>query len=985
MPAYVAPTRLDDALETLGSGRYVVVAGATDHYPARVGRAWDEDILDVSRVKDLGAFGRVDDGWWIPATTTWTDVRTADLPPLFDGLREAAATIGGVQIQNRGTVVGNVANASPAADGMPSLMALDAEVELASVHGRRRVPVGDFVTGNRLTVRAADELVTGIHVPAVDGEARSGFEKLGARTSLVISIAMAAGVLVRDEDGRIGDARIAVGACSPVARRLTSLEARLRGRPCGRGPRRSTGRGRPRRARTDRRYPGHVRLPPRCGAHARTPSARATPGMTATSTAAPIALRVNGRDVAVDAPPMRRLSEVLRDELGLTGTKVGCDAGDCGACTVRLDGIAVCACLVPVAQAGGREVATIEGLASDDGALDPLQSAFLAHGAAQCGACIPGMLMTAATIPVEARHDDALVEDVLGGVLCRCTGYRAIRAAVAASADGSMPAMIAEPAAGRAVGARVSRLDGRARVDGSERYAADRAPDGALVLLVIRSPHAHARFRLGDLDAWVAARPGIVRALTAADLPGERTFGIYETGKDQPVLADGVVRHIGEPVLALVGEPDAIAAVVEEELPISWEQLAPIDVTAALAPGAAAIHAERPDNVLVRGRVARGDVDDALAGSAVVVDGELRTSFVEHAYIETEAGWARRVGDRLEVGATTQTPYMDRDEVARIVGLRPDQVRIIPSACGGGFGGKLDVSIQPLLAVAAWLLDRPVRGAYTRPESMRASTKRHPATIDASIGADADGRLTALRFHADFDTGAYASWGPTVASRVPIHATGPYVVPAVLATTRAIHTTGPVAGAFRGFGVPQAAAATEPLLDELAERLGLDPLELRLRNALRAGDQTATGQVLTASAGLARCLEALRPRWDALRAEAAAATRAPGPAPARGRARGALVRHRQHGAAEPVDRADGCPPRRVVRPALGRRRHRPGLHDGPRPDRGRRPRRAALERRGRERRHRPHARCRQDVGLAPDVRLRQRGARGRRRTCDAGS
>jgi CO/xanthine dehydrogenase FAD-binding subunit len=233
MPAYVAPTRLDDALETLGSGRYVVVAGATDHYPARVGRAWDEDILDVSRVKDLGAFGRVDDGWWIPATTTWTDVRTGDLPPHFDGLREAAATIGGVQIQNRGTVVGNVANASPAADGVPSLMALDAEVELASVHGRRRVSVGDFVTGNRLTVRAADELVTGIHVPAVYGEARSGFEKLGARTSLVISIAMAAGVLVRDEDGRIGDARIAVGACSPVARRLTSLEARLQGRPWG--------------------------------------------------------------------------------------------------------------------------------------------------------------------------------------------------------------------------------------------------------------------------------------------------------------------------------------------------------------------------------------------------------------------------------------------------------------------------------------------------------------------------------------------------------------------------------------------------------------------------------------------------------------------------------------------------------------------------------------------------------------------------------
>ena len=277
-----------------------------------------------------------------------------------------------------------------------------------------------------------------------------------------------------------------------------------------------------------------------------------------------------------------------------------------------------------------------------------------------------------------------------------------------------------------------------------------------------------------------------------------------------------------------------------------------MDVEAALAPGAVAIHDELPGNVLVRGRVAHGDVDEALAAAAVVVSGELRTSFVEHAYIEPEAGWARRVGDRLEVCATTQTPYMDRDDIARIVGLRPEQVRVIPSACGGGFGGKLDLSIQPLLAVAAWLTGRPVRGTYTRPESMRASTKRHPAVIRASIGADADGRLTGLRFHADFDTGAYASWGRTVATRVPVHAAGPYVVPAVLATTRAIHTTGPVAGAFRGFGVPQAAAATEPLLDELADRLGIDPLELRLRNALRAGDRTATGQELRASAGLAR-------------------------------------------------------------------------------------------------------------------------------------
>jgi CO/xanthine dehydrogenase FAD-binding subunit len=230
MPAYVAPTRVDDALDVLKAGRHVVVAGATDHYPARVGRAPAEDVLDVSRVADLGTLGPDEGGWWMPAMTTWSDIREAALPPMFDGLKEAAATIGGIQIQNRGTLVGNVANASPAADGIPCLMTLDGSVELASVRGRRRILVAEYVTGNRRTVREPDELITGIHMPAPRGDVRSAFEKLGARTSLVISIVMASGVIVMDAEGRIVDARVAVGACSPVARRLTALEERLRGR-----------------------------------------------------------------------------------------------------------------------------------------------------------------------------------------------------------------------------------------------------------------------------------------------------------------------------------------------------------------------------------------------------------------------------------------------------------------------------------------------------------------------------------------------------------------------------------------------------------------------------------------------------------------------------------------------------------------------------------------------------------------------------------
>ncbi|HEY6014768.1 MAG TPA: molybdopterin cofactor-binding domain-containing protein, partial [Candidatus Limnocylindrales bacterium] len=267
------------------------------------------------------------------------------------------------------------------------------------------------------------------------------------------------------------------------------------------------------------------------------------------------------------------------------------------------------------------------------------------------------------------------------------------------------------------------------------------------------------------------------------------------------------------------------------------------------------------------GRLATGDAEAGLAEAPAGAEVEVATTWVEHAYIEPEAGFARRVDDRIEVVVSTQAPYMDRDEVARILGIAPADVRIIPTACGGGFGGKLDLGVHALIAIAAWRTGRAVRAVWTRPESMAASPKRHPARIMATAGADADGRLTGYRFHGDFDTGAYASWGPTVANRVPVHAMGPYAVPNVLATTRAIHTNNPPAGAFRGFGVPQAAIAHEALMDTLAVELGIDALELRQRNALRAGARTATGQLLHASAGLPACLDALRPRWTALRAE----------------------------------------------------------------------------------------------------------------------
>lgn len=594
---------------------------------------------------------------------------------------------------------------------------------------------------------------------------------------------------------------------------------------------------------------------------------------TLAASAPSITFRVNGSQTTVTGDPMQRLSSVLRDQLGLTGTKVGCDAGDCGACTVSLDGDPVCACLVPLGQMAGRDAVTVEGLADGD-ELSPLQAAFLCAGAAQCGICTPGMLMASDALLAAAPHPtEAQVMEALGGVLCRCTGYRkivdAVRLAGQVGSAGDLPET-PRPGPGSAVGARISRLDGVDQVTGATVFGADLVPAGALCLRAVRSPHARARFSIGDLSAIHAAHPGLVRVLVAADIPGQNRYGVYAIGKDQPVLADGHVRFRGEAVAALVGDPETVGRIGDADLPISWEPLpALFDPESAATPAAEQLHEGSPGNILAAGRVVRGDATAGLAASAVVATGTFETSHVEHAYIEPEAGYARRQGDRIEVFAPTQTPYMDRDELALILGLAPAQVRVIPSACGGGFGGKLDLSLQPLVALAAWLLDRPVRCVYTRPESMLSTTKRHPARITASLGADATGRLTAIDFHGDFDTGAYASWGPTVANRVPVHASGPYVVPAVRATTRAIYTNGPIGGAFRGFGVPQAAVAQEALLDEIAAQLGMDRLEIRLRNALRAGSVTATGQVLAASAGLGACLEALRPAWDRAIAESA--------------------------------------------------------------------------------------------------------------------
>ncbi|MDB5855583.1 MAG: molybdopterin-dependent oxidoreductase [Herminiimonas sp.] len=585
-----------------------------------------------------------------------------------------------------------------------------------------------------------------------------------------------------------------------------------------------------------------------------------------------LALRVNGKVVAFAGPPAKRLSDVLRDDFGLTGTKVGCHAGDCGACTVLLDGKQVCSCITAAAQCAGKSITTVEGLA-ENGDLNALQKAFLAHGAAQCGICTPGMLMAATDVLRRHPHPtEQQVQDGLAGVLCRCTGYRKIVAAVLeVGANDALGALRAdapsELGAGRAVGARMTRLDGPAKLVGAEIFGADKYPADSLWMRTVRSPHARARFTIGDLDRFQREYPQVEAILTARDVP-ENSFCVFPVPKDQPVLADGHVRMRGEAVMLLLGEMDAILSIPEAAIPIAWRPEPALDSPEkALVETGALIHDFAPENVLCRGRVAKGNAEQVLREAAFVAEGEFRTAYVEHAYIEPEAGYAEifeeKGEQRIRIFASTQTPVMDRDEVARVLKLPHSAVHIVPSAVGGGFGGKLDVAIQPLLAVAAWKLKRSVRAVYTRAESMLSTTKRHPSRIRARFGCDEEGNLLALDFHADFNTGAYASWGSTVANRVPVHATGPYYVPHLRALTRAVYTNNAIGGAFRGFGVPQAHVATEALIDELALKVGMDPLAFRLKNAIRAGQPTATGQVLTASVGMRQCLEALQPAWNA--------------------------------------------------------------------------------------------------------------------------
>lgn len=564
---------------------------------------------------------------------------------------------------------------------------------------------------------------------------------------------------------------------------------------------------------------------------------------------------LNKQSVQVEPSPGERLSRTLRERLGARDVKVGCDAGDCGACTVLLDGQPVCACLTPSHQAAGRQIETLSGLIQQDPEARALAGRFEDHGAAQCGICTPGMMVSAmALLRQNSKPTEQQVMDALGGVLCRCTGYRKIIDAIRADT----PAL---PGTGP-VGTSIRRLDGTDKVTGREQFGDDVAPEGSLEIVMIRSPYPRAGFTFGDLDAYQKRHPGIEAILTSDDIPGLNRFGVIPAFEDQPVFAERETRFRGEAIAALVGPADVVRAISADDFPVRWERrdaIATVDEATGL--NAPVLHTDKPGNLMCTGFVQCGDAQQALNAADVVVEGEFSTGFVEHAYIEPEAGFARMDGDRVVVHACTQAPVMDQESLAKILGWPKERVRIIPTAAGGGFGSKLDLSLQPYLALAAMKTGKPVRLTYSRTESMQSTTKRHPAKMHLQIGAKQDGSLSGFQFKGQFNTGAYASWGPTVANRVPVHASGPYRIADYRAEAQGIYTHCPPAGAFRGFGVPQAAIAQESLFDELADKLGIDRLAFRIQNALVNGTPTVCGQVFDRGVGIRACFEALQDAW----------------------------------------------------------------------------------------------------------------------------
>ncbi len=576
---------------------------------------------------------------------------------------------------------------------------------------------------------------------------------------------------------------------------------------------------------------------------------------------------VNGQTVEV-GEHHEHLLAALRDELRITSPKDGCSpSGQCGCCTVLIDGKARISCQTSLEKADGAEITTLEGVPEDE--RTRMADAFAAHGALQCGFCTPGIVMR--TVALLGRDKQTTRDDAarhLGAHLCRCTGYVKILDAVESLALGETP--VAITAGG--VGGRGTKYEGQALTLGDRGFIDDMEPAGCLHGAVVLSEHARADIHAIDSSAAMAM-PGVVAVFTAADVPGELRSGLIH--KDWPAFIPigGRTSYLGDVLALVVAETRAQARAATSAVAINYGVLQPFTNPAdALATDEAAVWT-LDGNMLSRSAYSRGDVDEAFERATHVARDTFQTQRIDHAFLEPESTLAvPTVGDdnateSLHVYSGGQGIWDDRNDIARMLNISTDQVTVELVSNGGAFGGKEDMSNQGQTALAAWLLGRPVKTTFSREESFLVHTKRHPIRMQYEVGFDANGKLLAVRAKMIGDSGPYASVGMKVLERAAGHASGPYVTETIDIEAIAVRTNNSVCGAFRGFGANQAQFAMEGMMDRLAEMAGISGWEIRSRNVVEPGVVWGPGQIMDdGSLGARACLDAVKPAWDAAEA-----------------------------------------------------------------------------------------------------------------------
>lgn len=578
-----------------------------------------------------------------------------------------------------------------------------------------------------------------------------------------------------------------------------------------------------------------------------------------------ISLTVNNKLYTLPAVAGETLATLLRERLHLTGTKIGCEEAECGACTILVNGEPIMSCVYPAERANGKEITTIEGLAEQVHSvmkLHPIQEAFVEHGAVQCGFCIPGQIMTAFALLKE--KSDPTQEEVrfaLKDTLCRCGGYPMIEKAILAAARTlrtgeplRVPDIPDSIHSRNVVGRTHLRPDAVEKVIGDAKYTDDLVFPGMLHAKARRAMVPHAILKKLDISKAVKLK-GVISVLTAQDIPGENKHGLVTL--DWPVMI-GIgekVRYIGDTIAIIAAESKEIAEQAAKLITAEFENLPVIsDPVQAYQENQPQLH--ESGNLLKHIKVRKGDVQAGFTESDVILEHTFHTQTTDHLFFEPECSIAVPTPDgRMEIYVGSQIPYQDRSQVARVLGWEEERVRIIGQLMGGGFGGKEDIAGQIHAALLANATQRPVKLLFDRKESLLAHPKRHATQIRVKIGAKKNGRIVAVETELYGDTGAYASLGEKVMTRATTHSAGPYDVPFVKADCYAMYTNNPPAGAFRGFGVTQSAFAIESMMDMLAEELQMDAIEVRRLNALHVGSITNTGQDLDESVGLIECID----------------------------------------------------------------------------------------------------------------------------------